>query len=153
MSRLSKNPLHLIIVIILLLVGALYLYAQRQQQRHDANATAYLHSALADIGSWQEAALERQLAPEARAAVSTEQLQALAERYRPLGAFERLDDLQFARLTAALSLFSGNTLLSYSGQARFHNGSAALTTTLIWRDGEFRLYNFNLSTPQTAAND
>jgi hypothetical protein len=51
-------------------------------------------------------------------------------------------------LTAALSLFGGNTLLSYSGQVRFENGSAHFTATLVHRDRQFRLYNINFGDPQ-----
>jgi hypothetical protein len=148
MRKLPGKPLHLAIILILVVVGGLYLYSDRQKQRYDVEAGIYLRSALADIGSWDAAALRRHFASEANAAVTDAQLQAMLQRYRPLGAFQRLDDLEFTRLTAALSLFSGNTLLSYSAQARFRNGSAHIAATLVRRDGQFQLYNFNLSTPQ-----
>src|SRR5690606_32819835 len=80
--------------------------------------------------------------------LSTEQLDAIAERYRPLGAFVKVDELQLTRLTAALSLFSNKRLLSYNGRAQFRQGSANVTATLIVRDGQFRVYNLSLSTPQ-----
>ena len=147
-----SRPLHVIVIVILCVVGSLYWYAGRQQDRYDAAATAYLREALTAIGGWQSGALRRHLAEEALSAASDEQLDALVERYRPLGAFQELHDIQFARLTAALSLFSRDTLLSYHGQAHFANGNAQLTATLVVRDGGFRLYNFSLSSPQLAAD-
>jgi hypothetical protein len=147
-ADLLDKPLHLAIVILLAIVGSLYYYTGQQQQRYDAAATAYLQRALTDIGSWQAPALQRQLAPEARAAASAEQVEALMQRYRPLGAFQQLQEVKFARLSAVLTLLSSNTLLSYNANARFANGSAHLTATLILRDGQFQLYNFNLSSPQ-----
>lgn len=145
---LLQQPLRLAIIVILLLVGGLYWYAGQQQQRYDAAATQYLRAALTDIGSWQRAALRRQLAPEALRAVSDAQLDALDDRYRPLGAFRGLEQVQFGRLAAALSWFGNTTLLNYHAVARFEHGSAELTATLIVRDGGFRLYNFSLASPQ-----
>ncbi|HSB96055.1 MAG TPA: hypothetical protein VLC91_06390 [Spongiibacteraceae bacterium] len=148
MNKLFSKPLHAAVLITLLLAGALYWYSGQQQQRYDAQASAYLRSALADIGSWQAAALQRQLAAEALAAIDETQLDALLQRYRPLGAFVDLENLQFGRLAAALSLFGRNILLSYSGQVHFQNGSAHLTATLVLRDGSFRLYNINFGDPE-----
>lgn len=148
MKKLLDKPLHALTLVILVAVGALYWYARNQQERYDMAASAYLRSAMADIGSWEAAALRRQLAPEALAAIDNAHMEALVARYRALGAFSGVGDLQFSRLTAALSLLSGNTLLSYSGQARFRNGSAHFTATLILRDEQFRLYNINFGDPR-----
>jgi hypothetical protein len=151
MNKLLNKPLHLVTVIILIAVGSLYWYARSQQQRYDEAASAYLRSAMADIGTWQSAALRRQLAPEALAAIDDAHMDALVARYSALGQFAEITDLQFGTLTAALSFFSGNTLLSYSGQVRFQNGSAHFTATLIQRDEQFRLYNINFGEPQLRA--
>jgi|GEM_PF-543448 len=148
MKPLFDKPLHLIVIVILLVVSGFYFYAGRQQERFDTDAVAYLRQALADIGSWQPQVLRRQLANEASAAVTDAQLDALMRRYRALGAFKTLEDPQFARLTAALSLFHREPLLSYSGLARFQHGSAQITATLVLHDGRFQLYNFNLGPPQ-----
>lgn len=143
MKKLFDKPLHLVTVIILVLVGSLYWYSGSQQERYDAPASAYLRAALTDIASWDSAALRRQLAPEASAAIDDAQMQALMARYRELGAFEDVTELHFGRLAAALSLLGGHTLLSYSGQARFANGTTPFTATLVHRDAQFRLYNLN----------
>lgn len=151
MNKLLSKPLHAATVIILLAVGALYWYASNQEQRYDAAATAYLRGAMADIGSWEGAALRRQLAPEALAAIDDAHIDALVARYRELGSFEALNDLQFGRLAAALSIFGSRTLLGYSGQVRFHHGSAHFTAVLVVRDEGFRLYNINFGEPQRDA--
>lgn len=141
------KPLHAIIFAFLFVVGALYWYSGQQEQHYDAAARRYLQQALTDIGSWQRAALKRQLAEPALQTIDDKQLDALIERYRGLGAFKRVDDLQFSRLTAALSFFNSNILLSYHGTAVFDNGNAPLTATLIVGGGGFQLYNFSFGSP------
>jgi hypothetical protein len=148
MNRFALKPLQLIVLIILGVVGGLYWYAGNQQQRYDAAATRYLQSAFADIGSWQRAALQRQLAEEARRTLSDEQLDAIVERYRALGAFAQLGDMEFSRLTPALSLLGRNRLLSYHGSAQFQHGNANFTATLLIYGDQFRLYNLSFSAPQ-----
>lgn len=146
--REALKPLHTVIVVIMLAVGGLYLYGGHQQQRHDEAARAYLQQALSDISRWEPGSLDQHLAAAARAAVTKEQQQALLDRYRPLGALRSIQDVRYERLAATLSLFSGHTLLGYSAEARFENGTAHLTATLVEEDGRLRLYNFNLSTPR-----
>ena len=147
----ALKPIHIAILAILLAVGGLYLYGGQQERRHDEAARTYLQQALTDISRWQPGALERHLAAPALAAVTPEQRQALLDRYRPLGALASLQDVRYERLTAALSVFSSNTLLGYSAEARFAHGTAHFTATLVLEDGRFRLYNFNLSSPQLDA--
>lgn len=142
------KPLHAITLALLLIIGALYWYTGQQQERYDAAATQYLRSAFADIGSWERAALQRQLADEALAALSAEQLDAIAARYRPLGGFVQLGEVTFTRLTSALSLLGRTRLLSYHGSAQFEHGSADFTATLVIRDNGFRFYNLSFSSPQ-----
>jgi hypothetical protein len=148
MQKLLSKPLHIAVLVILLVVGALYWYSAQQQQRYDSEAGAYLRTAVADISTWQSDALQHQLAPEALAVIDKSQLDALMVHYQTLGVLVSLEQLQFGRLAAALSLFSSSTLLSYSGQARFQNGTAHLTATLVVRDGQFRLYNINFGEPE-----
>lgn len=148
MNKLLANPLRLATIVILIAVGGLYWYAHSQQQRYDETARAWLRGAMTDIASWQGAALRRQLAPEALAAIDDAHVEALVARYRELGGFVDMTDVKFGTLTAALSLLSGNTLLSYSGQVRFQSGSAHFTATLVHRDEQFRLYNINFGEPQ-----
>ncbi len=141
------KPLQAIIIAILLAVGALYWYAGQQERHYDPAAQRYLRQALNDFGSWQRANIKKQLAPQTLAAIDDKQLDALIDRYRALGAFKQIDDLQFARLTAALSFFSSDILLSYHGTAVFEHGSATLTTTLVARDGQLQIYNFSFGAP------
>jgi hypothetical protein len=148
MNKLFTKPLHLVTIVILIAVGGLYWYAHSQQERYDEAASAWLRGAMADIASWQGEALQRQLAPEALAAIDQAHIEALVARYRVLGGFVAMSDVQFGTLTAALSAFSGDTLLSYSGQVKFQNGSAHFTATLVHRDDRFRFYNLNFGEPQ-----
>lgn len=142
------KPLQAIIVAILVVVGALYWYSGQQQQHYDADAQKYLRQALTDIGSWQRENVKKHLALQTLAAIDDAQLDALIERYHGLGAFKRLNDLQFARVTAALSFFSSNILLSYHGDAIFEHGNASLAVTVIANNGSFQIYNFSFGMPQ-----
>lgn len=152
MNKFALKPLQLIVLIILCVVGGLYFYAGSQQQRYDESATQYLRTAFKDIGSWQRAALQRQLADEARRTLNEAQLDAIVERYRSLGEFNKLGDIEFSRLTAAMSLLGRHRLLSYHGSAQFQHGTTNFTATLLVpkdiHDNEFRLYNLSFSAPQ-----
>jgi hypothetical protein len=145
------KPLHAIVIAILFVVGALYWYATQQEQHYGPAAQRYLREALTDIGTWQREKIKRHLAPQTLAAIDDKQLDALIGRYRELGAFKRIDDLQFARLTAALSFFSSSILLSYHGTVVFEHGGATLTITLIAREGRLQIYNFSFGSPRFGA--
>lgn len=144
------KPLQVIIIIALFAAGILYWYSGQQQGHYDVAAQRYLQQSLSDISSWQRDKIKQHLTPAALANIDDKQIDALVERYRELGAFKRIDDLQFARLTAALSFFSSNILLSYHGTARFEHGNASLAITLIASEGRFQIYNFSFGSPQIA---
>lgn len=145
------KPLQIIILVALLGAGLLYWYSGQQQAHYDAAAQRYMQQALGDIASWQRDNIKKHLTPAALANIDDKQIDALIERYRGLGAFKRVDDVQFARLTAALSFFNRNILLSYHGTARFEHGSASLAITLIPAEGRFQIYNFSFGSPQIAS--
>ncbi len=152
LNELRRKPLHLVVLVVLACVGALYLYTVQLERRYDDAARAYLQRTLAEVSNWQPQSLRRHLAPATQQAVSDAQLNALVDRYKALGPYQRVDDLKFARLTAALSRFSGQTLLGYSGTVRFEHGSAQLSAMLLVEADQYHLYNFNLSTPEMAAS-
>lgn len=147
------KPLQIIIIIALFAAGLLYWYSGQQQAHYDVAAQRYMQQALSDIGSWQRDNIKRHLTPAALANIDDKQIDALIERYRGLGAFKRIDDLQFMRLTAAMSFFSSNILLSYHGTARFEHGNTALALTLAAGQGRFQIYNFSFDSPQIAGSD
>lgn len=144
----AMKPLRIIIIAALFAVGLLYWYSGEQQAHYDAAAQRYMQQALTDISSWQRDNIKQHLTPVALANIDDKQIDALIERYRELGAFKRIDDVQFARLTAALSFFSRNILLSYHGDVYFEHGNASLALTLIVSDGRFQIYNFSFGSPQ-----
>lgn len=144
------KPLRIIIIVALFTVGLLYWYSGQQQAYYDVAAQRYMQQALSDIATWQRDKIKPHLTPAALANIDDKQIDALIERYRELGAFKRIDDVQFARLTAALSFFSSNILLSYHGTAYFEHGNASLAITLIASEGRFQIYNFSFGSPQIA---
>lgn len=138
------KPLHAFVGICLLIFAALYYYASEQDDKHSQQARFYLEETLADISSWQPDALQHHLTPEARAAVSNEQLYQVVDQYRELGRFKSMDTPQFSTLTAALSVFGSEQRLSYSFPARFEGGEALVTATLTVTGGSYSLYNFSI---------
>jgi type II secretory pathway pseudopilin PulG len=144
----TMKPLQIVIVIALFAVGLLYWYSEQQQAHYDVATQRYIQQALNDITTWQRENIKKHLTPAALATIDDKQIDALIERYRTLGALKRVDDLQFARVMAALSFFNPNILLSYHGKAIYENGSTSLAITVIANNGELKIYNFSFGTPQ-----
>ncbi|WP_373082838.1 hypothetical protein [Zhongshania sp.] len=144
-----RNPLlNTFIIASLVLFGGLYYYSGQVEDHYSENANRYLNATLTSISSWQTADLKAQLASETLAQVSDEQLSKLCAEYTHLGQFQRMDTLQFSRLSGALSLFSEPPKLSYSSNVHFEHGSAIMTATLTLENQRFKLYNLNLGAPE-----
>lgn len=141
----KNTALRVFIVAGLVLFGSLYYYSGEVEKHYEDNARRYLSNALQRISSWETDALKEELSQATLSHVSDEQLAALAEQYRSLGAFDRMDELHFSRLSGALSLFAESPRLSYSGKIYFEQGAAVMTATLTLQNQRFKLYNFNLS--------
>lgn len=139
------KPLNLFILCCLVIFGLLYYYSGQQEAQFRDSSHFYLESVLTDISRWQPEILRHHLAPEARARVSDSQLESVLAQYRPLGPLVSMDEPVLSRLSAALSAFTDQRRLSYSFEARFEQGRALVTATLLERDGQFSLYNFNIT--------
>lgn len=145
MNSLTK-PLNLFVLACLLIIGGLYFYSGQQEGRYRDTAVPYLRSAMHDISEWEVDAIWPHLSPQAQEVVTREQLGNLLVRYQPLGEFSTMEEPEFSRLAAVLSLLSPGRKISYSFKAYFENGEASVTATLsVDEDGSFSLYNFNLS--------
>ena len=141
----KNTALRVFIIAGLILFGSLYYYSDQVEEHYEENARRYLDSALQRISSWEPEALKNELSQATLSHVSDAQLAELVEQYRSLGAYERMDELNFSQLSGALSLFAESPRLSYSGKIYFAHGAAVMTATLTLQDQRFKLYNFNLS--------
>ncbi|MDX9873947.1 MAG: hypothetical protein RBS88_03480 [Spongiibacteraceae bacterium] len=143
-----RSPLHITVIIMLGLVATFFLASERRETAYQEASSRYLAAALQDISRWETSALLRYLAPEARRTVTGQQLETLIARYRVLGEFERLSELELQRLSILSGWFGGPRLLGYRGEARFANGTAHLTATLkVDDDAGLSIYNLNFSSP------
>ncbi|MFT4918981.1 MAG: hypothetical protein ACI8RU_001599 [Zhongshania aliphaticivorans] len=144
-----RNPLlNIFIIASLILFGGLYYYSGQVEDHYSENAERYLKTALVSISSWQTEDLKAQLSTATLAQVDDQQLRKLCAEYARLGEFQRMGELQFSRLSGALSLFSEPPRLSYSSNVHFEHGSAVMTATLTLENQRFKLYNFNLGKPE-----
>lgn len=148
-----RNPLlNTFIIASLVLFGGLYYYSGQVENHYSDNANRYLNAALTSISSWQTPDLKAQLSAATLAQVDDSQLDKLCAEYAQLGKFQRMEELQFSRLSGALSLFSEPPRLSYSSNVHFEHGSAVMTATLTLENQRFKLYNFNLGKPEQTAS-
>ena len=141
--------LRLIVFIMMTLVVMLYFYTSQQKTYYQRTALPAVGQILTDISSWEKQALLRNLTPEAQQTVSDAQLEELLNRYRQLGRFRSLEELDFSRTVSAFSLF-GEKRVNYSGTANFDAGLVNVNITLVARGGFFLIYNFSLT---KAANE
>lgn len=142
-----RPALPAVVIVLLCLFAGLFLYTSRQRDHYQSQAESYLRESLAAISDWQAKPLTERLAPEARAAVTSEQLQTLLAHYRPLGQLQRIDAIEFTRLASALSILSEPPRLGYQIHAIYEGGEADIAITLLAHDSGLQIYNFNLASP------
>ena len=138
------KTLRITIIIFLTLVIMLYFYTNREKDFYSKSAEPAIAQILTEISSWEKGALLTHLAPEAKQAVSDEQLDKLMDFYRSFGRFQSIQELNFSRTMSALSLV-GEKRINYSGTANFDAGLVNLNITLVERGGFFLVYNFTLT--------
>jgi len=141
-----STQLRAICFVFLLIAGALYFYTGKQADHHNATAPSQIAYMLADIDSWEEADLRKHLSQEAKDVITSEQLANVLAFFRPLGRFQKIEELQFSKLASALSLF-GKKYISYSGFAVFRGGRAEMTITLVQENNRLKISNINMTSP------
>ena len=141
-----SNQLRAICFIFLLIMAALYFYTGKQADYYNATAPQQIAYILADIDSWQEDDLREHLSLEATQVITPEQLKNVLAFYRPLGQFQKIEELHFSKLASALSLL-GKKYISYSGYAIYRGGRTELTITLVEEDNRLKISNINMNSP------
>ena len=131
-------------IALLIAMALLYMYTDQQQAYYEATAPAQINQMLEDISSWQEQDLSRHLSQEAKDITSPSQLSNVLALYRPLGDFQKIEQLHFSKLASALSFF-GKKIVSYTGEVLFSSGQAKLTITLIHEHQRLKISNINIS--------
>lgn len=141
-----SNQLRAICFVFLLIMAALYFYTGKQADYYNASAPQQIAYILADIDSWQEQDLNKHLSIEAKQVITPTQLTNVLAFYRPLGSFQKIEELKFSRLASALSLF-GKKYIGYSGFAIYRGGRVELTITLVEEDNRLKISNINMTSP------
>lgn len=139
-----NNPLAIASIALLFVLGGVIWHTEQQKTYYQQQALPVIGDMLMDISNWERESIRKHLSNGARQVIGDQQLDALISNYQSLGRFKSTDNLEFSRLVSALSLL-GDSRASYSGTARFENADAHFTMTLLWQDGRFAIYNFNIS--------
>lgn len=139
-----NNPLAIVSIALLFMLGGLVWHTEQQKNYYQEQAVPAIDEMLLDISNWERESIRQHLSNGARKVIGDQQLDKLISNYRSLGRFKSTDNLEFSRLVSALSIL-GDSRASYSGTAHFENADAHITMTLLWQDGRFAIYNFNIS--------
>lgn len=140
----QTQTLRLIVAGLLTIIIMLYFHSNREKNFYSTSAEPAVTQILADISTWQKESLLRHMAPEAKQAITDQQLDQLLDHYRSFGQFYAIDELDFSRTASAFSLF-GEKRINYSGVADYSTGPVNVNITLVERGGYFLVYNFTLS--------
>ncbi len=140
----QTHTLRIIIAILMTLVVMLYFYTNREKDYYSKSAEPAVAQILTEISSWDKRVLLAHLAPEAKQAVSGEQLDKLMNFYRSFGRFQSIKEINFSRTVSTFSLV-GEKRINYSGIANFDVGLVNLNITLIERGGFYLVYNLTLA--------
>jgi hypothetical protein len=138
------QTLRIIVAILLTLVIMLYFYTNREKDYYSKSAEPAVARILTEISGWEKQVLLTHLAPEAKQAVSDEQLDKLMNLYRGFGRFRSIKELNFSRTASAFSIV-GEKRINYSGIANFDAGPVNMNITLLERGGFLLVYNFTLA--------
>ncbi len=138
------QTLRIIIALLLTMVIMLYFHTNRERDHYKNSAEPAVAQILAEMSDWEEEPLLRHFAPEAKQAITHEQLDYLLSIYRSFGRFRSIEELEFSRTASAFSFF-GEKRINYSGIANFDAGPVNVNITLIERNSFFFVYNFTLT--------
>ena len=140
-----SKPLNAIVAVLLIIFGALYFYTAEQEKKYQNTAVLWLKDNVPFITTWDPDQTWTRLAPEAKELVSQSQLNTIIKDYRLMGRLKSMEEPVFSKLASAFSALSWDKKINYSAQMHFSNADALLTITLVKRDGQFKIYNLNLS--------
>ncbi len=130
------------IAAIVVLFGLVLLWASIAETNYESTAVPYLEAAIADIATWDAALMRKHLDTD----VDTDDLDEMVAYMSQLGELKTLGEPQFQQVSANASTETGKLkLILYQVPAVFDAGAATITVAVRDQDGDFSIYNFNVS--------
>jgi hypothetical protein len=134
------------VAVVLVIFAGAALYDRYKTSEFDDTAGPYIMKIVPELSKWDPATTRALMAPEISAKIPEEDfIQAMA-LFSRLGALQSMGQPKFDTIQEILKTKIGPlTLVRYGLDAKYENGDAVITLTLVERNGSFEIYRFNFS--------
>ncbi len=135
----------LIVLLIFLFFALIGLWTWKVQSDYESTAVPYLEAVVPEITTWDPDILWAHFDEQVKGTIDRDEYVKVIKYLSTLGSLESLGHPEFRQATSSAAIRAGtNTFVFYQIPAEFENGDATINVTLIDRDGDFSISNFNI---------
>jgi hypothetical protein len=132
------------VTIVAVIIGSI-VYDRYQASEYSDIAVPYVKKIIPIVSKWEPTAIRKLMVPEVSAEISEDTFAQTMALFSKLGALQSMEEPQFEDVdTGGKTVIGMQTILEYEIDAKYEKGDAVITIKLLYRDGVFELYNFNL---------
>ena len=133
-------------VVITVVIGGSILYDQYKTSEFDDRAVPYIKEVIPEISQWNPTKTKSLMASEVAATISDEKFAQAMNLFSRLGSLQSINEPKFIEVhTGKQGDIGTQTIVEYDIDAKYTNGDATINLKLLFRDGLFEIYNFNVS--------
>jgi len=134
------------LVVIIGVIGGSELYDRYKTSKYDAAAEVYIKDVIPVISQWDPTATKALMVSEVAATISTEQFSQTMNLFSKLGSLQNMDEPRFINVhTGRQGALGEQTIVEYDVDTEYANGDATINLKLLFKEGLFEIYNFNVS--------
>lgn len=133
------------VLIIAVIIGSI-VYSQYKTSEYDEAAVVYLERVIPELSKWDAEKTRQLMTPESLDKIPAEQFTGAIKLFSRLGELRSIETPKFSELRSDEKDQTGqDTIIEYTIDAKYANGDALITINLQYKDGQFAIYHFKLS--------
>ena len=140
-----------VLTCVIIILAGIKIHTGRQAAQYDNKAIPYIKAAIPEISKWDKDIFNSYLSSEAKRKIDPDNLLKIVEVFKKMGALVSFEEPEFES-TQPYGLVKGEekTLIVYNVDAKYENGDALLTFTLVDGKDRLELHYFNMQSEALA---
>lgn len=134
-----------IFTFIALIIIGVNVYTGYKAAEYDKTAIPYIEASISEISKWDKDIFYKHLASEAKKDINQEKMEKIFQLFSKMGPLISYEEPEFTKVQSYV-VKNGETrsIITYDVNAKYENGDALLTFTLIGKSETLELFYFNL---------
>lgn len=135
-----------IFLVIVLAIGGMGLFAWYKTSQYDDTAVPYVKTTMPELSKWNPEITKKYMAPEVMEQTTDKHFTKVNKYLSKLGPLVSFEEPSFTNIHTGATFENGKqTIVTYTIDAKYENGDAVISISLLDLGNSFQVWKFNVN--------